>query len=322
MADQNLNQEEIETDGQFDEAKEYFWTKGKFSYGGRNKTYGLINAVFNIENNQLLKLDLVITDEGLDIGLEDDLSQFATIISDLKVGYRSRKRKRDLIEKIENSKREDLLIAMTEDDTEGVNEVFKEEIEEIIQESIKLEVKIEPLTISQLEETYPELFTEEVEEDSTSEDESEENTSGLEMSDTKLELKCSPIVSAVQGKRVTNIQVGEKLVVEVIDDRNIGQDIAELLQQQEGKVVGAVEGVMHNQELDRYQVMLKFKGNIYGKLVVGREVKLKTLSNNKNKVDQSQPESDISFDLDQEILLLFGVLGIIILVLIGAFILI
>ncbi|GAB6138110.1 hypothetical protein [Halanaerobaculum tunisiense] len=298
---------------------DYLWIKGKFNYGGRNKTYGLLSCILDLTEENMTGLDLLVTDEGIDIQLGVSLDQFIEVINNSITDYRSSKSKEKLVSSLTTAEIDQLLTA--EERLEAATEIFKEKLETIIQETIKINLELESITESEVKEKYPDLFTtEEPAEEEEQLEEAEEKEVEPEddgLLNAKLVLKCSPVISAVRGKKITNLQLQDRVVVQVVDNRSVGQDIADLLQQERGQVTGVLEGIEYNQELDRYKISVRFKQNIYGKLVVDPEVKLAIPEED---MVTKQEDTSSGFDLDQEVFILFGVLGIIALLIILIFV--
>ncbi|WP_041607853.1 hypothetical protein [Halobacteroides halobius] len=305
-----------------EELNGYLWIKGKFNYGGRNKTYGLVNLFIDLEKEKLMDLKIAMVDKVIELGLGSNLNFFLETLDKIKTDYRSQKAQEQLVSNFKASEIVRLLGAVDDNSSEVAKEIFKEKLEDITQEAINFKVKTKLFSRDELEESYPKLFDEDKKEvESQTEDETIENDQETKL-DARIELKCSPVISAVAGKRITDLQLQDELVVQVKDDRDIGQDIAELLQKQgQDKVVGTIEEIKHDQELDRYHIVVKFKRNIYGKLVVDPEVKLTITEESRANVE-SREKSDSTFNLDQEELVLFAILGLIVIVIIILFLVI
>ncbi len=306
--------------------KEYLFLKGKFTYGGRNKTYGLLSCIFDKETQELVRLDLLEKDENFEFRLESSLRSVAEFYRNQLTNYRSKQMAEKLSTSLTRNVIGKIFTEAQNDNLAAIKLIFQEKLEDIQQESIKFELEQEIISQRELEKIYPELFAVDEEEETEAAEAEEgldrinefsEEESGL---DAQIELKCTPIISAIRGRRISQLDSGEKILVNISDKRSLGQDLRDLLERRNGAAVGTIEEIKYNEELDRYRVLVKFKRNIYGSLVVDPEVKITV-------IDDSEPvpteeSANLGFKLDQDIILLFGGIGLIVIFLIVIFLII
>jgi len=295
--------------------EEYLFVNCKFNYGGRTKNYGFINLIIDIETKSIIHSSAVLTSdrEIWDINLHisffkdelDELIEKSAVTED-----------KDL--RLEIKENLDVVALVEADNDQEIERIIKEAIENVIQEAVSLNLIIEKANQEELKLIYPELFAKKSDSTSKEDDLSNDNSSldGIINSgklNIDIKLNCTPVISPVKGRRITELNLGDELVVKVNDDREISKSVASILEKNEdGDVVGLIREINYNEELDRYNVLVQFKSNIFGNLVVDPEVKVKS---HKVIAEDEKTKKEGSIEIDQN-LLIIGIFATIMVILI------
>jgi hypothetical protein len=133
-------------------------------------------------------------------------------------------------------------------------------------------------TETQLKRVHPDFF------DGVDEEQEEEDTTGSNKLGINITLNCIPIVSPTFGKKITELDIGSQLLIKVIDQREVGQYLNNLLSSDVGAVVGTIEGIEFKEKSERYSVLIKLSSNVYGKIYIESEVKLATPESEQEKM--------------------------------------
>ncbi|TDX48904.1 hypothetical protein [Orenia marismortui] len=275
----------------------YLIILAKFSYGSRIKNYGFLNIVVDFEVQALTKVILLLgsNKDIWDINLNPNL--FRGEIDELNddSNYRADDFKSKLKESLDI---QNLIELSTLEQTEELNGLVKENIEDIIQEQINLKMTTTYINQEELNNIYPELkVVEEVDLNDVELGEESSNTS-KEKLNLDIELKCTPVISAVKGKKIDDLDLGDEIFVKITDQREVSNSIADLLGDNPKELTGKIVEVNFNQELDRYNVLVQFKPNIYGNLVVEPELKIKANKVIENSLNTKDNNQEIKFDKD------------------------
>ncbi|MCK8828377.1 hypothetical protein MWH25_11635 [Natroniella acetigena] len=288
---------------------------GRFSYGGYSKTYGLFVIVIDSKERRFIKLNLALSSKAE--LKEVDKQKFIKKLESLakEESHDEQEFASDLKRSFSEQEVDELVRWGQFDVATEIKKLLKEKLEDLIQEQISLEVKFELKDEEELQKIYPELFPEhelnkEDEDNAEAEELGENNKLGLEIT-----LSCSPIISPTSGKKATDLNIEDKLVVKVIDEREVGQYLSGLLQEKQGRVVGTIIEINFNEESQRYSIRIKFGPNIYGKLIVEPEVKLTYLAKNE-ELNKQEADSVAKITVDKNLLFLIAGVAIIIVILV------
>ncbi|OCL26441.1 hypothetical protein U472_10595 [Orenia metallireducens] len=262
-------------------ARDYILLQIKFSSGAssHNKNYGLIGVVWNGKEGEFINNDVALNDKDLisNIELKVDPQVFIKALQKIKdqenfsLEYQIKKG----LEEIFNPTVIFKIFKLTkEDNIEELNIFIKEKLMNILEGTIDLELHIELMTKAKLRSLFPEFFQEvtleEVEEDNSKKEEK------LTKGDLNINLSCVPIISATKGRKISELNIGDKLKVKITDQKEIGQYLNKLLKNSSGTAIGVITKMAFNEKLKRYSVVVQFGPNIYGNLIVEPEVKIAT----------------------------------------------
>jgi len=122
--------------------------------------------------------------------------------------------------------------------------------------------------------------------------ESEENLSKQEDSISKKEevhirnislvlLKVEPVLSPVRGVPATELEIGDQILVKIIDEREIGEYLCELLKGKDESgeripITALIKEINKQEETDNLSVIVQFGPGIAGKMIIPPEVKIET----------------------------------------------
>ncbi len=298
---------------------DYLIIYGKYNYGSRIKNYGLFAISLDIEKKKLIATELVVgnRDEILNLYTKFENGLF---IEGLEEIHEKNYKDYDMKLNFKNNITSSQIFEVLNRKGQEIKIFFKEKLENILQEQIELQSNNEKITLEELEATYPELISsEEVVDDSSQDDikigaeeDDEEEVKKEGKINIDIKLNCLPIISPVTGRKITQLKEGDKLAVKVNDNRNVAQELINQLQNEDGIAIGIIEEVDFNQDSERYNILVKFKSNIYGALVVEPELKLEAPEVKERRAE----EKEDSIEVDQQLLLLFGSIGLLILLLV------
>ncbi|MGM0369726.1 MAG: hypothetical protein ACQEP9_04855 [Bacillota bacterium] len=344
MADQEdkFTEEEIDSSGEvvqdteevIEEAEEnqeqFLVIRGRYKYGGRTKTYGIFELIGELESAKFNYVDLgsssnneSVYDLFLDLdnqNFNDNLKQLIALDNSQDKTICQELKKNLVVTKV---------VELLEDGQEEVVEkLIKEKIEDEVQEGIKLELDWEFASQSDLVAVYPARFKEtendgasEKEDLDLGEGESEESnpdslsdygSEGLGL-DIDLKLKCSPVISAISGKLITSFDVGDEILVRITDNSEVNSELRDKIKTSKGLGVGTIAKIDYKEEVDRYRVLVELGNKIYGQLLVGPKV---MLSHPESKVDVAANDNKNIDENNNEVGVLFTIIGLFIVIII------
>lgn len=288
----------------------YLSIRADLSYEGANNSYGLLGIIIS-SDEELIEVDLAVNyehiaieNEYINIDLKGQGKLFREFLEERGKNYRSQIMKESLIESIDDS---DLsaILEVVEEDNQKVLEIINAKLENIIKETIEMNLFTEFISEDELRDIYPELFVEEeAEEDDEESDNSDSRKVRVRISnirerstqkeDQDLEevyLKCSPVVSPVAGHSISHLGVGDQIFVTITDRSDQGRDLGKMIADRKGKASGYIEKIDYKKEVERYEVLIRFRDRIYGQFAVGAGVKIESVlpkSSNRKDINYKQ----------------------------------
>lgn len=268
---QNVEQEEQE---------QILVIRGRYKYGGRNKTYGVLELIGEQDAANFSYIDLVSSSDNatydllLDLTNQDFRDQLQQLVK------MANSQDENIIQQMrKNLSVAEILEILTDGQEEKLQEIIREKIEDEIQEEIELELNWGFLSRSELREVYPERFK--TEDEATTDDltgEEMESLSDYEGSENELniemKLNCSPVISAISGKLITSFSVGDEILLRITDKRELTGELKNKIKISNGLGVGTIKKIEYKEEIDRYSVLVELGNKIYGQLMVGPKVML------------------------------------------------
>ena len=281
---QKTNEEQNdETNSAEDEVneEEFLVIRGHYKYGGRNKTYGILELIGAADGSKFSYVDLgsssarEIYDLFLDLdnsNFRDELQQLVEIGNAQDMNMKQKLRKNLIVQ--------EMIDFLTAGQEEQVQELIKEKIEDEVQEEIDLEINWGFLSRSELVEIYPERF--ESDEDEAGLDDLSEEGESLSDYDgssgeglnAEMKLNCSPVISAISGKLITSFDIGDEILVRITDNRDLTGELENKIKVSNGLGVGTIKKIEYKEKIDRYNVLVELGESIYGQLAVGPKVML------------------------------------------------
>ena len=295
--------------------KRYVVIQGKFSYGGYNKYYGLFILIADGKNGEVIKTELVLSNqaEDINISLRVDSNVFIKTINtfDNSKSKPESKLRLTLNNGFNPAKLFEILDKAKDNDTSGITQMIKAKLEDEVEEEVDLKLRSKVKTETQLKKLHPNFFQEDEETDD--DQDKGDNKLGVDIT-----LNCIPIVSPTFGRKITELDIGSELLVKVVDRRDVGQYLNKLLKTDVGAVVGTIEGIQFKDKSERYSVLIRLSSNVYGKIYIESEIKLATPESEQEKMsrlDAAQEEKD-SFIKDDmlTIMLLTGVILVLLII--------
>ncbi|WP_018248489.1 DUF4899 domain-containing protein [Orenia marismortui] len=284
---------------------------GKISYGKYNKTYILFSIIANGKKGEIIKVDLASTSKSslYNINLDIDHKIFVKTLSEID------KRERKNINNDINFNPKRLFTAaeifelfniIQNGKEDKIKNIFKDKIEGLVKEAIDLDLYTSIMTKVKLENYYPDLFSEEENKDQDNSEQKEDNKLGLDVN-----LNCIPLISPSYGKKVTELDIGDKIVVEISDTSEIGRYLSNLLKTSEGVTFGSIKKIDFIKETGRYSVLIEFGPSIYGNLIVSSELKIETPESNDKKRDQKEDINSKENNGEEGALIVFALISLI-----------
>lgn len=335
----DLNEEEAElaldlAEGELDQAlnmveyveKLFITLQIKFQKGGQtDKVYGLINLIANGKSGDLLHLNVITGYEReiSEVKLEISNEAFNQTIDQLEEEHGTSydgEIRQVFYDQLHSADIFKLFTMIKEDEIRCVEGEITEILNEVFSKQVQVDVEANLITKTQVEKNLDVSIKEEKEDNKDEEKiESEETKSEL-----SIYLKSSAVISAVKGKRVEDLEIGDKILVKIVDKREIGRYLADLISTEKSQIsTGIINQIYFNEDSERYTVMVEFGPKIYGKLLVDSEVKLalaKEVEKDKEATDEIEKESNFDFiDLKNfgPLFVLFLVLIILIIILLS-----
>ncbi|SDC38008.1 MULTISPECIES: hypothetical protein [unclassified Candidatus Frackibacter] len=292
--------------------KSFFTLQIKFQTESSNKMYGLVSIIADGKNGDLLKLGVACSYHRDDVGLGISNQAFNQTIEEIKSesnssydsnvqqAFHDNLNSADVFELFTKTKQEEIQETkfMVED---ILNEIFDKRVEVMVESELMTKAQVQQL----IEITYESDLEETVQDEET---------------ELSIYLKCTPIISAVKGIRAGDLEVGDKLLVRIVDRREVGRYLADLISTEDQQIaIGVIDQIYFNEDSKRYTLMIEFGPNIYGKLLIDSEVKL-ALAHELNKNNNNQEAKELSttmvqLDISRSLLFLFSILIILIIIL-------
>lgn len=305
--------------------KAFFTLQIKFKKPGHsNQVYGLINFIANGKAGELLNLNVVTTysREVFDIGIEVSNKAFNQTIEEFKeegsTSYDNEVR-RNFYEKLHSADIFELFEMIKRDEIRFIEGEIADVLSEVFSKQVEVDVEANLVTKTQIGQ----LVNMTVESEEVSEEEEEKE------SQLSIHLKCSPIISAVKGTRAEDLEVGDEILVRIVDRREIGRYLADLISTEASQITpGMIEDIHFNEGSNRYTFIIEFGPNIYGKLLIDSGVKLATAKDLKREKKEKEQKTEIreranfqfmDLNLSMPLVILFLVLIILVIILLNSF---
>ncbi|WP_018248488.1 hypothetical protein [Orenia marismortui] len=264
-------------------AKNYLTIQVKFRYGGQNynEQYGLISLIWNGKEGEVINTISVIDNKEKisDILIEVDHSVFMKALKQISEETTSNLEyqfKKGLEDQFNPTVIYQIFKFIKEETPSKVEAIIGEKIRNIIEEDIELELYAELITKEKLLKIYPEYFQDNI--DSEDKSDNVSNDGNKKNFNLDINLNCVPVISATKGKRVQELSIGDKLKVQITDNKEIGKYLNNLLKDSSGTATAIIKNIELNKNLKRYSITVQFGPNIYGTMLVEPEVKISTIS--------------------------------------------
>ena len=297
--------------------KKYVIMQGKFNYGGYNKFYGLFILIADGKEGEVIEAKVAISNEVEDtnISLRVDSNVFIKTIEQLKNDNPSHASKLRLLlnDEINPAKLYEFLDQARDNNFNEITQIIKTRFERKVEEKVELRLRARVKTKTQLKKVHPDFFQSDGDDEDEKTGDDSDNKLGVEIT-----LNCIPIVSPTFGYKITDLDVGSELLVKVVDQREMGQYLNNLLSSDVGAVAGTIKEIEFKEKSERYSVLLQLSENVYGKIYVEPEIKLSTPKSEQEKMERlkkSQNEDEHLLKNDMvTIILLVGLIIILLII--------
>lgn len=277
MADEEKEDENLTAEDEDLAAEQFLILRGRYRYGGRNKTYGLLELIAADDDTKFSYTDLgsSSSEEVYELFLDVTNNEFRDSLAELvEIGNNQDRN-------ISRSMRQNLSVPeiidlLGKDSETEVKELIKEEIEDEVQEEIELEINWTFIEEDELLEIYPARFkdNEESREEGEEEIESLSDYEGGAGIDAGVKLNCSPVISAISGKLITSFEIGDEILVRITDSQKLDSELEDKIKVTNGLGVGTIEEIKYKEGTDRYNVLVELGDGVHGQLAVGPKVML------------------------------------------------
>ncbi|MFO7820189.1 MAG: hypothetical protein R6V17_08150, partial [Halanaerobacter sp.] len=255
MDEENLeqvDQVEIDNYNQEDGGSENFKVvKGKFKYGKYDDEVGMFMVILG--NDEVKSWNLIMTDdpESQLTPIDGDYIIFKRIFdgNTIKDKKRSYNFKQQLKEELDDSAPK--LIRAAEEEVENF---FDRHLHLLAKEEVDLSLATEEIREEKVRKDFPQLFIAPPSEEETREEE-------------KTVLDCSISIAPIDGKRLVNIKIGDKLILKfpgLESQEGLQEELAEVRDEKD-KLIGKVEEVDYDEEEDIYIFLASFTPQIFGR---------------------------------------------------------
>ncbi|MBM7624495.1 hypothetical protein [Sporohalobacter salinus] len=282
--------------------KPFFTLQIKFETEGSNKVYGLINLVGNGKEGETLKLNVVTTYKRdlWNINVNANNKVFNQTIREVKEDSGTTYDldvRNAFTDKLNSAQIFELFTNIKEECYPEVEGIIRDLLNPIFNKRVELEIGVSLLTKTQLNRKTTIGM-------SNDKKEKEEEEEKAETDETQLSiyLKSAPVISAVNGCKVKDLEVGDDILVRIVDKREVGRYLGDLIStERKGIAIGNITDIYFNEESGRYTIMLEFGPKIYGKLLAEGEIKIALVEELEEKIGNqggSEDESNIKIELD------------------------
>ncbi len=107
-------------------------------------------------------------------------------------------------------------------------------------------------------------------------------------------LKAEPVLSPVSGIPANDLQVGDAILVKIIDDREIGDYLAKLLNGKDHDqlvpISAIIKEIEKQEDTENLMVRVQFGPGIAGRMIITPEVKIETSEFKENEFDDQNAE--------------------------------
>jgi len=261
------------------EEKEYMVIQGKLAYGGRNETYGLLNAIINRDNGELINLNVAFSNKDEVVYLEPNSKAFDRIFSKLSDKERldGRRLKTYLLN---NITKDDILLfndLVVQNNLEQIKDILRSKLEDFTREAVDLNIYSEFQSEEEIRYSHPNLLI--------NEDDGLDN-----IEEEIIELDVAPVIAPINGKRISQFKKNDGILVQIKEESyNEYQDIIDhfIVDANKRYIKGIIDYIIFNGPIKSYDIIIKFSSNIYSQLLIETEGELKLAIPPKKEVDDA-----------------------------------
>ncbi|WP_027339396.1 hypothetical protein [Halonatronum saccharophilum] len=284
----------------------YLLIRGKLAYGSRVKNYGLFSFLLEEDKEKVLKVELVLGGNEaiskLELSFNNNEDFDEALLTITKEGdYQRTNLINGLKEELSGEKSKEIFSLLCNSKKNEVEEIIEEKLANLLQEQTDVDICSKFFSRAEMGSFYPDLMADPEEEGSEKKGINDDEEDSSEGSDLDIKLNCLPIISPVKGQKASKLNIGDKVIVKLNEDTGIIKNIVELLEDEEGNIKGDIVEIEFNEDLKRYNILLQFRENIFGNLVLDPE--LKVLVENRNKTENKEMANK---NIDKGIVIIFS----------------
>jgi hypothetical protein len=233
--------------------KIYLIFQGKFFYGNRTKEHGIFLVMINIKEEEIIRSNFALSTayKLRNISYDSTNKDFIEFFKNISLKDRSQgvQIKENLEEKVKTVGVSNLLGY----DQAEFESLMQETIENTVQENINLHLNYDLRSTIEMKDIYPSLFEDQGIDEA--EDEPEEDI---------IKLECKEIIAPVQGKKMSQLEVGDIILVKLIDSRkaDFNEKLKNLRVEGTDKIKGGVAAIDLTKE--QGNIVVQFIEDVYG----------------------------------------------------------
>ena len=239
-----------------EEKKEYLIFQGKFYYGNRSKEHGILLGIVHIQEGGIIRLNLALSTAHKLRKIEHDSDNKYFIEFFKNVSLKDRSQAVNIKLNLETEFKTIGINKLLEYNRDDFEELMQEVIEDTVQERINLKLEYNLRSRTEMKEIYPKLFD-------NKEDEKNEKE--------EVKLTCEPIIAPVDGKKVSDLNTGDQILVNINDSRSLyfKEELGELQEDDSERTKAWIDDI--NLKREEENITVQFMPEVYGIITLGED---------------------------------------------------
>lgn len=279
--------------------------QGKFVCGRTTKLYGIFRLLGEGREGQLLDFGLAISYNLSDVDspISANPEAFRKVVDQLFIQTETSQLHTFLTGFYENlgaAQINQIYHFIKKDDRLELTNFLAEIVGKIWGGSERVEVSAETFLFTKVQCQKKGLIEADVEE--TDSDESGDPN-------LTIYLETEPIISAVKGKTIEKFKLDELIPLRVIDSREAGRYLGQILSNDDGLAIGVLKDVYYKELSNRYVATVEFGPKINGRFMIDSSVRLATYTDIPQKeivaTSEEQKSSPINSTYIMSLLIIF-----------------
>ena len=239
-----------------EEKKEYLIFQGKFYYGNRSKEHGILLGIVHIQEGEIIRLNLALSTAHKLRKIEHDSDNKYFIEFFKNVSLKDRSQAVNIKLNLETEFKTIGINKLLEYNRDDFEELMQEVIEDTVQERINLKLEYNLRSRTEMKEIYPKLF-----------DDKEDEKAEKDL----VKLSCEPIIAPVDGKKVSDLNTGDQILVNINDSRSLyfKEELGELQEDDSERTKAWIDDI--NLKREEENITVQFMPEVYGIITLGED---------------------------------------------------